>query len=531
MFDVCIIRSLMYNYLIMKKIITCLFTANIFAMLVLLLFFKESVDYYLKRDFMMSDIKLLFVALIIFLFIAIIIYHYKTGLSLFLERASKWLFPVTLILLFIFEAVFAVSGFFYSDWDPAGVLSAVFSLFDGKPEDVSYYYFSAHPNNLMLVLIYYRLLKSISFFIHGTSVYPVLLFQCLLFTLSGALVYSIAKRLSDSVLAAWIAFVLYVLVIGSSPWLIITYSDEVGLIFPLLILRLWLLAYDNHQERITCFLLFFAIGSLSSFGYSIKPQIVIVTIAILIISFINTFPFNKQSLRSLLYSVFPCVFGMAVMSCLISYILIPSMEIEYDKTRAFPMTHYFMMGLNDATDGVYNDADGDLTNSIEDPRDRRLANMEISKQRLTEYGISGFIKHLAKKSLVNYGDGTFSYGIDGNFFAGKELGDFPPVKPNKLSPVLNEIILPQGRYYELFSAIRHSLWLFILVLCLAAGTLSLISHNANNTCFCVIFLSVIGITLFELLFEAKARYLFVYVPFFLLSAVGCVSFFNKSHHS
>ena len=205
------------------------------------------------------------------------------------------------------------------------------------------------------------------------------------------------------------------------------------------------------------------------------------------------------------------------------------MGIEFDKTQAFPMTHYFMMGLNDATDGVYNDADGDLTNSIEDPRDRRLANMELSKQRLTEYGIGGFMKHRAKKSLVNYGDGTFSYGIDGNFFAGKELGDFPPVTSNKLSPILNEIILPQGRYFELFSAIRHALWLLILALCLVTGTLSLISHNENNTCFCVIFLSVIGITLFELLFEAKARYLFVYVPFFLLSAIGCLTFFNKAH--
>jgi len=513
----------------MKKLINVLFTANIFIMLVLLLFFKESADYYLKRDFLMSDLKLLAVSLIIFLPAAFLVYHNKKRLSLFLERRSKWLFPLALFVLFVSEAVFAVSGFFYSDWDPAGVLSAAFSLYDGKPGDVSYYYFSAHPNNLMLVLIYYRLLKCFSFLTHGLSIYPILLFQCLLFTLSGALIYSIAKHLSGSFIIAWTAFILYVLVIGCSPWLIITYSDEVGLIFPLIILRLWLFACDDHQNKLIRCLLFFIIGLLSSFGYSVKPQIVIVTIAILLISLTDTYPFNKQSVRSLSGIVFPVISGMVVMSCLISFILIPSMKIHFDKAQAFPMTHYFMMGLNDATDGVYNDADGDITNSIEDPHDKRLANIEISKQRLREYGFTRLMKHLAKKSMVNYGDGTFSYGIDGNFFAGKELSDFPPVKETILSPAVNELILPQGNYFELISAIRHAIWLLILTLCFVTGIISLISHSERNTYFRVIFLSVLGITLFELMFEAKARYLFVYVPFYLLSAIGSFSLYEKTY--
>ena len=40
-------------------------------------------------------------------------------------------------------------------------------------------------------------------------------------------------------------------------------------------------------------------------------------------------------------------------------------------------------------------------------------------------------------------------------------------------------------------------------------------ENVEN----VIFLSLIGMTLFELIFEAKARYLFCYAPVFVLTAV------------
>lgn len=38
--------------------------------------------------------------------------------------------------------------------------------------------------------------------------------------------------------------------------------------------------------------------------------------------------------------------------------------------------------------------------------------------------------------------------------------------------------------------------------------------------FCVLMLSVIGITLFQLIFECRARYLYLYSPFYVLLGIS-----------
>ena len=44
-------------------------------------------------------------------------------------------------------------------------------------------------------------------------------------------------------------------------------------------------------------------------------------------------------------------------------------------------------------------------------------------------------------------------------------------------------------------------------------------HASKNKYFCTIMLSILGLTIFELLFEARARYLFTYAPLYIILAV------------
>ncbi|MCR5748471.1 MAG: hypothetical protein K6G03_12245 [Lachnospiraceae bacterium] len=508
----------------MKKLISGLFTFNIAIILILLFFFKKTTDYYIKRVFMLDDPFLGVISLLVFVTVFIVIVFFEKPVRSFLEQNSKWLFPLSLIMLFVFEIVFVRSGFFYSDWDPAAVLAGAFSLFEGVPEDVGTSYFSAHPNNLMLVFIYYKVLLLLSPFFNGLSIWPVAYFQCLIFTLSGALVYSISKKLSGDLITAWITYMLYILAVGTSPWLIITYSDETGLIFPLIIFSIWLssAAYGSDvPDKYKLMILYFVIGAVSYFGYSLKPQIIITTIAVLMTDIFGSLKDKRSPIHVLIHKILPCIAGMIALNLIISYLLIPSMQIELNKNEAFPMTHYFMMGLNSETDGVYADADGAFTNSFEDPVEKRGANIRVAFQRIKDYGLKGLAEHLAKKTMVNFGDGTFAYGIDGNFFAGKESGSFPVAEETLLTPLINRYILPDGSRFETASAFRHGLWLLLLMLCLLTGivfTLRKYGLEMSSTGIMALQLSLLGLTMFELLFEAKARYLFIYLPFFILTS-------------
>ena len=46
--------------------------------------------------------------------------------------------------------------------------------------------------------------------------------------------------------------------------------------------------------------------------------------------------------------------------------------------------------------------------------------------------------------------------------------------------------------------------------------IALFKKNSENKVYRVMSLALVGITIFELLFEARARYLYIYVPIYIL---------------
>lgn len=70
---------------------------------------------------------------------------------------------------------------------------------------------------------------------------------------------------------------------------------------------------------------------------------------------------------------------------------------EINKDAAFGPTHYFMMGLNEERNGVWAQEDVDISSSCKTSEERRSVNIQVSIQRLKEYGIIGYARHLSKK--------------------------------------------------------------------------------------------------------------------------------------
>ncbi|MCR4890862.1 MAG: hypothetical protein K5989_01560 [Lachnospiraceae bacterium] len=585
----------------------------------LVLFFAGGTDYYLKKEFLLSNPKLFLIGVLITAVFAIPLYRFRKALEGFLEKRTKILFPLVVLLLFAIQCLFVISGFFYSDWDPAGVLGGVFHILRGDYEAVSVDYFSAHPNNLLLVWIYLAVMKAASLF--GTESVLVLgIFQCILYSACGILIFRIARTLLDSYLGAYLTWLVFAGFIGLSPWLLITYSDSVGLIFPLAVLRLFQLREGKNPIIIWALM-----GILTAIGYALKPQTVIAVIAVLLLTAFKALAGRRDETRAESRRLpkgtlsikrmpekqaevvgtaesrrFPkgalsFLAALLVTKLIISFILIPSLHMDLDPNKPFGMAHYFMMGLNQETNGVYSNEDTNLTNSIGDPEERTRFDMDLAGERLRSMGIKGLLSHLTKKTLVNFADGTFAWGIDGNFFAGTSLGDFPPVRENALRPYVMEWIHTEGRHYGKFSSMQQIVWLMVLFLSLFSvfgprnrgrngelrgsdplspavpsggsesrggngglrGSRPLSAPSGGSEreggngelrgsrplspsapfggsesrgrngelrgpeTLAVLALSLIGLHLFELLFEAKARYIFIGTPFFLLlSAAG-----------
>ncbi len=530
-------------------------------------------DYYLKPEFMLSNGYVMAIGLVLTAMFCLIAKKESSSankLEKSLTKHTAKILPICTVLLFAAEVVFVSGGFFYSDWDPAGVLDAVYKIMHHDQMAINADYFSAHPNNLMLVWIYVIVLKIASIF--GTeSVLAISVFQCLLFSVTGVLVFQTVCRVFRSTgasfpyIASWITWIIYAAVVGMSPWLIITYSDQVGLIFPVLILNIAVrMRYrlpeekgqdeKDHLKKIGAWGL---IGVLSAIGYSIKPQTVIVTIAVIMVELVHFFAllfkgkkevivngFRHGAKNIVLSLLFFCVFMMLIHFFIVKAVY-PSLGIPLNSDKEFGMPHYIMMGLNPETDGVYSNDDTNFTNELPRP-ERGRKNMEVARKRLDEYGTAGFIRHLFRKAMINFGDGTFAWGIDGNFFAGTDFGNMPYVSSNSLTPHILAWIQVGAEHNALFSMIEQGMWLTILALSLLAGLpaggLSRMLHSKNSLFnkeesevvetskrdFLsggygwfrdVVLLSLLGLFIFELIFEAKARYLFIYVPFWIIAAV------------
>lgn len=182
-------------------------------------------------------------------------------------------------------------------------------------------------------------------------------------------------------------------------------------------------------------------------------------------------------------------------------------DLDYEWEMTYH--HFIKMGLNSETDGGYlaNDVNGSI--SIENKEERVIYNKQIIAQRIKDYGVTGLINHQAKKTLNNYNDGTFGWGLEGSFFE--------KIFPNDsyVAKITRSFYYSSGKLHLIFQGIVQSVWLSILFLVL--GNV-LIGREKMTREFLVLMTSLIGIFLFESIFESRSRYLYTFIPIYIVAA-------------
>lgn len=403
-------------------------------------------------------------------------------------------------------------------------------------------YYSRYANNLFLTYIFlniYKLSKVIGIY---NGYFLLLFIQSIIFSLGGYLIYKIAdmyfkERYKIYSVCTWI---IYMIIVGLSPHIVLTYSDGIGMFLSLLLTYIIFKLEDrkiliNNKEIIrniilkTILILFFT--NLTIINYYIKPQIIIVSIAYgiikltnIILSIIKKYIIklktinskkiinNKNKIQTNIYYIIIILLIMLTGYMTYTYIRKAnnSMGIDVDKEKRFNITHYAMLGWNTESKGVFTIKDENFSGKYEKLKDREKANIEELKKRITEMGIGGVINQIARKILTNYNDGTFS-GVATFVYIRDEYNI--QGLDNNLSEFLKNVYYERGKYNQIYTQIMQCLWISILIF-------NMFSYNdSKSRKIAIIILALMGLFLFETIFEARSRYIFVYVPLYIFVGV------------
>lgn len=475
---------------------------------------------YTRKYFPMNPLMILLIAVLI---LAWVLFKKKSdfpskgGFRAFTARNFLPILAIGSLVLFLLQLCISRHIYFYTGWDVKGLtdtaLSASFE--DGLSIDFSLYTYKRYPNNLTLTLIFVTIKNICEFF--GTDPYfGFIVGSCLSITLACFFTALCVEKLTKNRNVALVVWGMSIILCGLSPWMTIPYSDSYGILFPVTSLFLYL-SLRRAKTTLSRVLLGVGFGTVSVFGYLIKPSAVVVLIAVVIIEGLRLI-FKKEARKKILVSALAVV--LSALTVFGTNTLVMRHFDLYGSPEQFSMTHWFMMGLNERTNGNIAVEDVDFSAAIEDPDERSATEIRVAIERIREKGVSGMLRHTMKKTMTNFNDGRFGWGFEGPFYR-----ETLPEK-NGLSSFLRKLYYPEtgeysdpSRTFEKANSIAHFIWLLSLALNIIAllwkkkGERWEIGSERS-----VLWLALIGHILFVMLFEARARYSFIYSPLVLVGA-------------
>ena len=479
----------------------------ILAVLMLLIvafcMFGTGAGYAYKKEFALPNVVYAILGVAGFALVGLI--SYKLGAWLEKSRHSNLIMLLLSGVFFCLLVVLTYHYYFKTGWDAQKVEWAAKAIAERDWEGVQSKYFSYYPNNIFLTYIFGLVCRFGMWLGINNYYFSMIIFQCALFALTGFVLYRSACMCAN-VRVGLSVWIMYILLVGLSPWVVVPYSDATGLLFPTLLFYLYLRMRCGKQIRLSLFLFVL----LSYLGYHIKPQTVIVAIAAFLVT---VFSFEKEWLRDVRRLAVGAAVGLAgmVLGIVVVNFAVKATHLEVDPGLQFGMIHFLNMGLNEEYGGVINIVDQDFSMSFSTTEERNAANLQVAKERLQQLGVGGLLRLWKNKTLTNFADGTFAWWQEGGFYDQEMYeGNY------QLRALLTDYYYEGRSNHELFKSIMQSLWMGTLFLSLA-GTICFVKQSEKSGTD-VLKLSLIGIILFEMIFEARARYLFIYAPLFILWA-------------
>ena len=439
------------------------------------------------------------------------------------DKTFKRVVLIGTIILIVLQLFIIAGARFIAGWDVWFITNI------GDTTQMEY--FSRYPNQLFL----YGVFTGFAHFLQAFGISNYYLGLICLSSLSVAacvpMTAYVAKRMAGHAVG-YGAFVLSAVMCGLSPWIMVPYSDTSGMFFTVFILWCYVcldkqvqnqdeqtsaLAGVHVDARIdtrTC-CRWFLMGLAVVIGYAIKPTVIFVFVAIVVIELIQWLasfaPHGSRGsqsskdpydLRKTATAIVACAFGIVLAFALTS--LVKNSTYDVNENAAFSATHFLMMGANPVSGGVWSVSDVELSDAANTPEERSRANLAEFKNRVMAMDLPQANMFLLKKLLTNFADGTFAWEIEGDFYT-QIIGTNEAVL--NFYGISSDASLDNNT----FAPLSQVLWLFVLV-----GCILIVLGRRPLKAETVIAFTLLMLSAFLMLFEARARYLFLYLPFFII---------------
>ncbi len=366
-------------------------------------------------------------------------------------------------------------------------------------------YFARFPNNLFLALAFAVVIK-IATVLGITNLMAVLTGCSLMAVDLSILLLCLCARKLMGTKAALLTFFFSIPLVILHYGIVNPYSDTFGMVFPVFLLFLYL--YCPKKELAAC-LVAVLMGFTAAVGYKVKPQTVILAIAIGLTELFYHRIDKKRLLllgRRFLCFILALVLCTAALNVCMRRLTLHVLPDELRAQKETPFTHYLMMGLNPGTGGFISEEDYAATTSFSTKEEKIAYNLRVTGERLSDLGILGYGGFLLEKGRHIFHSVYMDMWIRTPF-----LNEDP------LSKALQQTFCQGGQGFSVYMQFLQALWIILFLLWVLP--LFFCREGYREKSVAILRLTVMGLVAFQLLFEAGARYRFHQFPIFILLAV------------
>lgn len=416
-------------------------------------------------------------------------------------------------LLFLINIQVAKEIAFHLPTDYMMVSGVAYKVAKGEPVG-SFIYLSMYPNNIPISYILGRLYRKAAEWKNYPYIYEFFWLQvnCALISVAGLFSCLTVKKLTGKPMPVIAAFGLYLMLGGISPWKIAAYTDTYSMVFPVLCVYLYLCYRDAGHlwSKYICLLLSIAAGMTGGF---IKPSVYVVVIALSGWELIRFLTDPRQYWKILLPTIL-MVLAFAWGTDAYRDHLIDQMGLDFNEELEAGWQQYFLMGLNEETTGAYYSEDA-LFGQFQDSRsDRIQEELRRAAGRLKDRGVWGSIWFYLRKLVMTFNDGTFGWNMEIYIY-----DRYPDSMASNtaLTQRLRSIFWSNEMNYDVggYHTLCQLVWIFSLLgipgICLC--------RDGTRDRYGILIVCFLGIFFYQMLFEARARYLFCFLPLILPIAV------------
>lgn len=441
---------------------------------------------------------------------------------------------------------------FYTGWDAGTVRHAAIEFLEGRGTSVAWFpeYFNLNSNNRTLTSAMIGSGRAADKMgVEFEEYNDVFIFvQLVVYLIASWALFVIARKLTGRFLYAWLAWVILLVLIGVSPWLSIPYSDCMSIAFS--IVALWIFTLRARNLAMTV-LKYASLGVVFVLAINMKPQSAIAVVAIVVYLMMNAIRQPMEYVTKYRTRIIAAIGGLIIMTALTTIAVnkINDRYVPIEKGYTMPWTHFMMMGLNAGCSGMYclsdvydvslqkqfKHVDG---MTIRDVRDRittdeiKKINIAEIKRRLVEYGPVGLLNHFRNKLITNFNEGTFTWFGEGGFdwmIPDRRGQPGAWLRALYYNPERSEgfadrayLYIDAPSHFQDFRNIERVAWWSTVLLVAAVGFIWRRKYDKDYIIVPAM-LSVLGVVMFEMLFEARTRYFINAVPIFVLLAVAAIS--------